>query len=62
MFNNSYYTLNGNATIYLETENGWKYYNISQMQNNLNIEYNSTSNYLPTNNQIIQWATNILLS
>ena len=59
LYNNSYYSLSGNALIGMgQSEQG--VYNISEMQTVFNLEIGSTSNGIPSNKEIIEWARQTL--
>ncbi len=58
LFNNDYYTPNGNASI-LTTFNG-KYVNLTQMYKLYGVCYNSTANLVPSVNQIVTWGKQLL--
>ena len=58
LFNNNYYTPNGNASI-LTTQNG-KYVHLSDMCKQYNVCCNSTANLVPPVDQIITWAKELL--
>ena len=59
-WNNSYYTAKNNGTYKCWVGNKYVLSNISVMQNDYEMELNSTSNYLPPNQTILEWARNLL--
>ena len=61
LYNNSYYTIYNNVTLKMQNESyDWNYYNITEMQNILNKEYSSSSNPIPSNDEMLQWIQSLL--
>ena len=59
-WNNSYYTARNNGSYKCWVGNKYEMTNISTMQQQYGMELNSTANYLPSNQTILEWATSLL--
>ena len=60
MYNNSFYTPHGNATIQTSNNTGKIYLTPKQMQQRYNLSINSTQNYVPSIDQITSWIQSML--
>lgn len=60
-YNNSYYSPNGNTSCQYQIQNGnVNIYQIEQVYDALGFEKGSNGGTIPSNQQILEWATNIL--
>merc|ERR1712228_695906 len=60
MMNNSYHSIYGNVTWKMGTSNGWTVYDLKQVQSLLGFENMSSIGTIPSNEQILQWAKEVL--
>ena len=62
MQNNSYFSVFGNTTWQMSKEGGGDaFYNLEEIQSILGFEKDSTVSTIPSNDQIIEWAKEVLL-
>jgi len=63
MRNNSYHSIYGNVTWKMgdpNASNGWQIYDLKQVQDILGFDQNSSVGTIPSNEQILQWAKEVL--